>query len=125
MKSKRLQPNFMRKMTKFIRILFAILVSVALVGVPTVQAAVAIPCGATVATMADQLTSGHSPAPTPCKEKMPGCADMAGCGASVTLDAHVVVATNEQVWTAAAYWPITASLESLLVKPDLGPPITI
>ena len=115
----------MRMMIKLIRILFAILIGAALVGAPTVQAAVAMPCGATVATMANQLTSGQSQAPTPCKEKVPGCVDMAGCCASVSLDAHVVVAANEQVWTAAAYWPITASLESLLVKPDLGPPITI
>ncbi|HLZ66542.1 MAG TPA: hypothetical protein VKQ29_09940 [Aliidongia sp.] len=112
-------------MGKLIRVIFVILIGMALVGAPLVQAAVAMPCGPTPAGMADQSPADHSQAPTPCKEKMSGCAQMLGCGVSAGLEAPAIVATNEQAWTPAVYWPVASLLEGLHLKPDLGPPIVI
>jgi hypothetical protein len=125
LKSDRHLPNSMSMMGKLIRVFFAILIATALVGAPAVQAAAAMSCDTTVASMAGHPPSGHFRTPAPCKEKMPGCTDMLGCGVSASLDARVAVATNEQVWTPATYWPIAGSLDGLVVTPDLGPPITI
>lgn len=126
LKRDRQPSNSMSMIGKLLRVLFAVLIAAALVGAPAVQAAVAAPCGTTTVTgMTDQRPAGHSQAPTPCKEKMPGCAGMLGCGVNASLGVRVALATNDQVWTAAAYWPIAGSLDGLVVKPDLGPPITI
>jgi hypothetical protein len=126
LKRGRRSSNSMSVIGKLVRVLFAVLIATALIGAPAVQAAIAVPCGATTVTgMTDQRLAGHSQAPTPCKEKMPGCAGMLGCGVNVSLGVRVALATNDQVWMPTVYWPIAGSLDGLVVKPDLGPPITV
>jgi hypothetical protein len=125
LKRGRQQSNCTGVMGRLIRLMFAMLIATVLIGAPVVQAAVTMSCDTTVASMADHRPSGHSQAPTPCKEKMPGCADVLSCGFSASLNARITIATNEQVWASAVYWPIADLLEGLVVKPDLGPPITI
>jgi hypothetical protein len=113
-------------MVRLFRSLLAMLVAVAFIGAPAMQAAIAMPCDPIVASAIDhQLSSDHGPASTPCKEMMPGCADMQGCGGSVSLYAPSLVLATQPIWTATAYWPVVDSLESLSIEPDLGPPITI
>jgi len=113
-------------MDRLIRLLFAIVIGTTLIGAPVAQAAIAMPCDTTVADATiHQLSSGHAPTSIPCKEKMPGCADMLGCGFNASLYVRTAMTTDRQIWTQAAYWPVADLLEGLFVKPDLGPPITI
>jgi hypothetical protein len=125
LKNDRRRPNSLNMMGKLIRVMFALLIGLALVGAPMLQAAVAAPCGPAMAGMADPSPAEQSPAPAPCKEKMPGCAQMLGCGVSASLEARAIVATDEQAWTPAVYWPVAGLFEGLRLKPDLGPPIAI
>ena len=113
-------------MVKLIRSVLAMLVAVALTGVPAVQAAVAMPCDPIIMSATDhQPSSSPAPVAPPGKEKMPGCADLLGGGIGVALHVRTPARINRSVWTATAYWPATESFEGLSIKPDLGPPITI
>lgn len=109
-----------------IRLLLAILIGTTLIGAPAVQAAITMPCDVVASGITvHQPSADRTPASVPCKAKMPGCADMLGCGLSASLLVRVVEGTNEQVWRPAAYWPVADCLEGLFVKPDLSPPIAI
>ena len=97
----------------------------ALVGAPAVQAAAAMPCD-TIVTVAQSrvLSSTQAPSSAPCNTMTLGCAEMLGCGQNANLPVRVATATRA-TWRSIAYWSVPGSLEGLLVKPDLGPPITI
>ena len=125
MKTDRHRPICLSMMGKLVRVMFFIVIGMALVGAPVAQAGAAAPCGPIIASMADQSPADHSQAPTPCKEKMPGCDQMLGCGVSASLQARALTATNEQIWTPVAYSPVVDLLEGLRLKPDLDPPIAI
>ena len=114
-------------MVRLIRSAVALLIAVALIGAPAMQAAAAMPCGMTAATSAADHPPGsdHGPVSSPCTDKMPGCADMLGCGIGASLQAPAPVLMAQPAWTLVAYWPVTEQLNGLSVQPDLGPPITI
>ena len=113
-------------MVRLIRSLLAMLVAVSLAGAPAIQAAIAMPCDAMIMSAADhQLSDGNTPASMPCKEKMPGCANMVGCGVSASSSVRTSMVINQPFWTAATYWPVADLLEGLSIQPDLGPPIAI
>jgi hypothetical protein len=108
---------------RLLRPLLAILVAVALVGAPTVQATSAVPCDTTHMTNADHLaSSGGAQAPAPCK-MMPGCVDALGCVSLASLPVPAISAAERLAWTSIAYWSGTDVREGLSVKPILDPPI--
>jgi hypothetical protein len=112
-------------MMRLLRRLFAVLVAAALIGAP-VQAALAMPCDAVVASAPDHpLVSDQAPASTPCDGMMLVCPDMVGCGVAAGLPAHLTGIAHKLVWTAAAYWAAAESRKGLSVEPDIDPPITI
>jgi hypothetical protein len=111
---------------RLFRRLFAIVIAMALMGAPAVQATITQPCDTVAASVSDhQLLSGQTPAPTPCKGMMPGCPDMLGCTLSAGLPTYAAAMAQELIWIPIAYRAITDAREGLSVKPDLGPPITI
>src|SRR5258708_20371870 len=113
-------------MLRLVRSLLAILIATVLIGAPGVRAVIAMPCDAIVANAADHLQlSGHLPNSTPCKEKMPGCAEMLSCGLTASLHVRVTVVSNQPIVLPALYCPVAGSLGGLSLKPDLGPPISI
>ena len=127
MKSGHQRSNSYGMMSRLIRLLFAIVIGMALVGAPAVQAATAMPCATVVAAIGDHtLSAGKDPtsAPMPCKA-MPSCADMFGCGLSAGLPAHIAAVSQERAWTSPVYRAIADAHEGLSVEPDLGPPIAI
>jgi hypothetical protein len=112
-------------MMRLLRQLFAVFIVTALIGAP-VQAALAIPCDAVVASAPDHpLFSDQAPAPTPCDGMMLICPDMIGCGVTVGLPAHVTDVAHNLIWTTTAYWATADLPQGLSVEPDIGPPITI
>jgi hypothetical protein len=114
------RPSSPTRVQKLVRIMLALIIGIALVGVPVMQAATALPCGQTLSDMAD-----HSQAPGPCKDAFPGCAQMPSCGVSALLEARVIVATDTQAWTRAVYWSVAGLLDGLRLAPAVGPPIAI
>ena len=125
MKNGRRHSSYESMVAKLIMRLLAIVIVTVLVGAPTVQAAVAMPCGTAVnVTPSHALSTTHAPSPAPCKAMMAGCAEMLGCGMSANLRVRVATATPV-AWASVVYWSVPGSLEGLFVKPDLGPPITI
>lgn len=108
---------------RLLRQLLAILVAVALVGAPTVQAASAVPCDAMHMAAADhQASSGKARAPAPCKTT-PACVDALGCVSIASLPAPAISAPGPLTWTPVAYWVGADAREGLSVKPALDPPI--
>lgn len=107
---------------RLLRPLLAILVTVALVGAPTVQATSAVPCDTMHMTNADhQASSGGAHAPASCK-MVPGCVDALGCVSLASLPVPAISA-EPLVWTAIAYWIRTDVCEGRSVEPILDPPI--
>ena len=108
---------------RLLRPLLFILVAVALVGAPNVQAASAVPCDTMHMTKADhQASFGGAQAPAPCK-MAPGCADPLGCVSFVSLPAPALSASGPLTWVAVAYWAAADVREGLSIKPILDPPI--
>jgi hypothetical protein len=113
---------------RLIRQLFAIVIATMLVGAPTVQATITMPCDAVVAGAPDhQLSTGSAPTqiPVPCKGMMPGCADMLACALTAGLPAHVTATAHKLIWTSVAYRAVADRHEGVSIKPYLDPPITI
>jgi hypothetical protein len=113
---------------RVIRQLLAIAIAILLVGAPTVQATITMPCDTVVTGAPDhQLSTGSTPTqiPVPCKGMMPGCADMLGCAVTAGLPAHVTGAAHMLIWSSVAYQAVVSWHEGLSIKPYLGPPITI
>jgi hypothetical protein len=111
-------------MRRLIAQLIAILVVTALVGVPAVQAAIAMPHDTAVTSTLDHplaSVQARAPAPIPCNDMMPGCVDLFGCGPSAIL--HTPVAAAAQVvWILVTCWTPPDLHRGLFIKPDLGPP---
>ena len=110
------------------RQLLAIVIAILLVGAPTVQATITMPCDTVVTSAPDhQLSSGSVPiqTPVPCKGMMPGCADMLGCAVTAGLPAHVTATAHQLIWTSVAYRTVADRHEGVSIKPYLDPPITI
>jgi hypothetical protein len=113
-------------MMRLLRRLFAILIAAALIGAPSVQAALVMPCDAVVTGATDHpLISDQAPAPTPCGGMMLNCPDMVGCGVIAGLPAPAIGVVHKLVWNAAAYWVAADLPQGLSVEPSIGPPITI
>jgi hypothetical protein len=113
---------------RVIRHLLAIVIAMLLVGAPTVQATITMPCDTVVSSAPDQqLSSGSVPiqTPVPCKGMMPGCADMLGCAVTAGLPAHVTATADKLIWTSVAYRTVADRHEGVSIKPYLDPPITI
>jgi hypothetical protein len=128
LKSGRQQSNYKDMMGRVIRQLFAIVIATMLIGVPTVQATITMPCDAVVTIASDyHLSAGSAPTqtPVPCKGMMPGCTDMFGCAVTAGLPAHVTGTAHKLIWTSVAYRAAIGWHEGLSIKPYLGPPITI
>jgi hypothetical protein len=109
-----------------IRRLFAIVIATMLVGAPTVQATITMPCDTVVTSAPDhQLSSGSVPVqtPVPCKGMMPGCADMLSCAVTAGLPAHVSGAAHMLIWTSVAYRAVVSWHEGLSIKTYVGPPL--
>ena len=108
---------------RLLRPLLTILMAVALVGAPTVQATSAVPCGTMHMTNGDhQASSGGAQAPAPCK-MTPACIYALGCVSLVSLPAPALSASGPLTWVAVAYWAAADVREGLSVKPILDPPI--
>ncbi|WP_143021152.1 hypothetical protein [Belnapia rosea] len=108
---------------RLFRPLLAILVAVALVGAPAVQAASVVPCDTMRMAAADhQASSGGAQAPAPCK-MTPACVDALGCVSLVSLPVPALSASGPLTWVSVAYWAVTDAREGLSIKPILHPPI--
>lgn len=109
---------------RLLRPLLAILVAVALVGAPAIQAATAVPCDAMPATAAHhQASPGSAEAPAPCKGIMPACIDVLGCVSIPTLPGPEASHGRPVAWTRVAYWDASGVREGLSLEPALHPPI--
>lgn len=110
---------------RLFRPLLAILVAVALIGAPAVQASSAVPCDTMhMANTEHQASSGDAQAPAPCKTT-PACIDAVGCASLVSLPAPALSASGPLTWIAVAYWAAAAAREGLSIKPILDPPIRV
>jgi hypothetical protein len=111
-------------MVKLFRTLSAILIVAVLIGAPGVQATVTMPCQTTITSAASDPQSAsqdQNPTSSPCKQMMPGCTDMLGCGPGAYLSVQDTAVAHNAVETTAAYEVIAASGKGLSVKPYLHP----
>jgi hypothetical protein len=114
-------------MVKLVRSIIAILVATVLIGAPGVQATITLPCQMAATNAAGhQQPASQAPQPmsSPCKEMMPGCTDMLGCGPSAGLLVQATAVAHRLVETLATYEAVADPQEGRSVKPYLGPPIT-
>ncbi|MBC9176009.1 hypothetical protein [Pseudoroseomonas ludipueritiae] len=110
---------------RLFRPLLAILVAVALIGAPAVQASSAVPCDTMhMANTEHQASSGDAQAPAPCK-MTPACIDAIGCASLVSLPAPALSASGPLTWIAVAYGAAADAREGLSIKPILDPPIRV
>lgn len=126
LKSDRQLSKCERMVSRSIRLVFAIVIATLLVGAPTAQATIMMPCDTVVTSAPDhQLSSESVPiqTPVPCKGMMPGCADMLGCVVTAALPVHVTGAAHMLIWTSVAYRAVVGWHEGLSIKPYLGPPL--
>ena len=59
---------------------------------------------------------------TPCKEIMPGCLAMAGCGAVVAVDSVTAQIEAPLLVARLDVWPATSVLDGRSITPDPDPP---
>lgn len=120
------QPKWQAMMVRLARLLLAVIFTLALAGMPAVDAAVAVSCDTThAATVDNQPSSGHAPASAPCKTMMPGCVSASSCVPSALLHVHADRQAAPALGQRIALWACHDARAGVSIEPALNPPITL